>query len=122
MARVAVGSTGPGVPGSVGRLPFLVIHICTGLLEESVECSGWFDAHRLSEFCAREEPPLQQVPFHVVRAGDLYGFAIEAVDEFSQSLVLPLDDGLEHYLGLWMSPLRGERTYELILQVSPQGD
>ena len=119
---VAAGSASSGVPGSVGRLPFLVIHICAGLLEESIECSGWFDAHCLSEFCAGEEPPLQQVPFHVVRAGDLYGFAIKAINKLSQGFILSLDDGLESRLGLWVSPRRSERTYELVLQISPRGD
>ena len=69
---------------------------------------GVFGAHRLSEFCVGEEPPLQQVSLHMVRAGDLYGFAIEAIDKFSQGFILSLDDGLECCLGLWVSPRRSE--------------
>ena len=119
MARVAAGSASPGVTGSIGRFPFLVVHVGPGLLEESIERSGWFDAHCFSELHVGEESHLQQVSFHVVRAGDLDGFTIEAVDEFSQGFILSLDDSLERRFGLWMSLRRGERAYEFVFQVSP---
>ena len=54
--------------------------------------------------------------------GDLYGFAVEAINKLSQGFILYLDDGLEYCLGLWVSLRRCERTDDLVLQVSPQGD
>ena len=119
---VAAGSASSGIPGSVGRFSFFVIHICPGLLEESIKRSGWFEAHGFPEFCAGEEAPLQQVSLHMVRARDLDGFSVETVDELSQGLILPLDDGLERRFGLRMLPRCSERAYELVFQVSPRGN
>ena len=76
MSRIAAGSAIPGVSGSVGRFSLLVVHVGSSFLEEGVERSGWFDAHSFPEFSAGEEPPLQQVSLHMVRAVDLYGFPV----------------------------------------------
>ena len=84
-----------GISSSFGRFSLLVVHIGSGLLEEGIECLGWLDAYSLSEFHAREESPLEQVPLYMVPAGDLDGLPVEAVNEFSQGLIVFLDDGLE---------------------------
>ena len=74
------------------------------------------------EFGAGEEPPLEQVTLHMVRAGDLDGFPIEAINEFSQGLIVLLDDGLERCFGLRVSSQSSEQADELVLQFSPRGN
>ena len=115
MSQIAAGSAVSGVSGSVGRFSLLVVHVGPGLFEEGIKRPGWFDAHGFSEFGAREEPPLQQVSLHMVRAGDLDGFPVEAVNEFSQGLIVFLDDGLERCFGLRVSSRSSERANELVL-------
>ena len=56
LSRITVGSAVSGVSGSVGRFSLLVVHVGSGLFEEGIKCSGWFDAYGLSEFRAWEEP------------------------------------------------------------------
>ena len=85
MSRIAAGSAIPRVSGSVSRFSLLVVHVSSGFLEEGVERSGWFDAHGFPEFGVGEEPPPHQVSLHIVRARDLDGFPVEAVDELLRS-------------------------------------
>ena len=108
MSRIVAGSAISGVSGSIDCFPFLVVHVGSGLLEKGIKRSGWFDAYGFSEFGVGEETPIQQVSLHMVRAEDLDGFPVEAVNEFPQGLIVLLDDGLERRFGLRMSPRRSE--------------
>ena len=92
----------PGVPGSIGRFPLLVVHVCYGFLEEGIECPGWFDANDLSEFRVREESPLEKVSLHMIGVGDLDGLPVEPINKFHQGLVVCLDDSLEGCFSIWV--------------------
>ena len=122
MSQITVGSAVSRVLGSVVHFSLLVVHIGPGILEEGIKRPGWFDTYGFSEFGAREEPPLEQVSFHVVRAKDLDGLSVEPVNEFPQGLIMSLDDGLEGCFGLWVSPRSSERADELVFQILPRGD
>ena len=93
----------PGVPGSVGRFPLLIVHVGPSLLEESIDYLRGFDANNFSELRAREESPLEQVSLHMIGAGDLNGLAVEPINKLPEGLTVSLDDGLEGCLSLWMS-------------------
>ena len=58
----------PRVTGSVGYFILPVVHVGTGIFKESVVRPGWLNVDGLSEFSAREESSLEQVPFHVIGA------------------------------------------------------